>query len=121
MKFKVLFGGHANEVGEQFLPGDIVDTNTPLDKMFPGKFEIVTASEEKKEKAEEKTEAPKNKEGEDVTDSFEIPEELQGVKVLKFGGWYAIIDTDGEELTEDRMRKKDVQEALEALVEEEEE
>ena len=44
-KFEVLAGGHANEKGDQFDVGEIVETNTPLDKMFPNKFKEVTKEE----------------------------------------------------------------------------
>jgi hypothetical protein len=124
MKFKLLGGTH-EQYGTLYQPGDIIETDLRLDKLFKNKFERVGtfADEPPKKKKRKKTKKKVSKKvtvrlkkkeprGEEVTKDFEVelqdhPWSLPPLKVFKRGFWYYIYEGDEQEPIHPKGLKKD--------------
>jgi len=91
-------GGEHDHYGKVYGPGEIVETELPLDEMFRGKFEKLPEAPKRVEPQEIAVPSPEvvdsDERGEDVTHKLEIPD---GVDLLVFrkNNEYFVYDEDG--------------------------
>lgn len=127
-------GPHEQD-GKVYKSGDIIETDRPLDEMFPLKFDelpdpewdkrketrrkpaIATPKTKKRDKVDAETEdvtpskesaSTSSEYGEDVSDQFEGAAKAE-LQVFVKHNWYTVVDPeDGTVLTETRIRKNQV-------------
>lgn len=105
MKFQVIKGRHVHK-GKKYFEGDIIESDSPLDTLFRGKFMRVSDTFVDNIKPIEKSEAQKEtkpKDDDDCTADFFNPEEIEKngviVRVVKKGNRksYDVFDAEHPE------------------------
>jgi hypothetical protein len=119
-------GIHRMKDGTKVLPGESIESERELDKVYPGKFAPMTQAAPKKKHKQ----AKKKKDGGDsgleserdeVTSTFEGAD-TAGVRVFKNGRKFDVEDADdGEKVVEDPVGKKAVQNIIADRLEDDDE
>ena len=150
-KLKKDVASHRDENKKVYEPGDTIESEHDLVRMWPTKFDLISGLEQTdipsapsipapaktdgqkgKGGVEPETTPPKSKKkkgdeekesahGKDVTADFPSAKGV-GFKIYEKGNWFTVVDAnDGEKMNEKALRKKDVQTFLDKYVAEPEE
>jgi hypothetical protein len=94
-----MFGGdHEEADGTVVKNGQVIESDCPLNEMFPGKFrryDVAATKTPVKRKSAPSGEQEGGEQGDDVTSEFEGAAEL-GMTVVKLGRKYSVVNADGE-------------------------
>jgi hypothetical protein len=94
-QFEMYGGDHEESDGTVVKSGQVIESDDPLDVMFPGKFKAYGETPTKQPVKRKSQAQTGGEQGEDVTADFEGAEEL-GMSVVKLGRKYSVVSADGE-------------------------
>lgn len=109
MKFKLVKGGLHHENGKYYKPGDIIETDRDLVKMFPklNKFKRIEDSHSPKDSKEgNENDSPPAVDVTDISDKELLELNL---RVVKRGAWFDVVDAiTGNRLNQKSLRKSEL-------------
>ncbi|MDD5502850.1 MAG: hypothetical protein PHH26_05240 [Candidatus Thermoplasmatota archaeon] len=127
-------GPHRQD-GREYGPGEVIESDLPLNELFRGKFDeiedssptekmpafpnIPAPSVVKEDSSPSNPPSPKPSfKGKDETDKY--PEAVSlGVSIIKNGAWYVVVDNETGDILSDRgLRRKDVDPFLQKMISE---
>lgn len=115
-KFQLVGGAHSED-DKKYARGDVFESPHPLHKMFGPKFKLLTDQEDiedlrSKIRAEERAKLLRESETGSGTseEEYVLSGELANAQIVKRkGGFFDVLDENGEKLNEKGLRRKQVQ------------